>query len=58
MVQTISACAEDEFTCANGRCILNIDKCDNWNDCYDNSDEEDCESQCMYENRDVIFIFQ
>ena len=31
-----------EFTCGNGRCIPQSYRCDNVNDCNDNSDEEGC----------------
>lgn len=31
-----------EFTCRNNRCIPEIKRCDNRNDCLDNSDEEEC----------------
>ena len=33
-------CAEEEFTCANGNCIPNSYRCDNEDDCGDQSDEE------------------
>ena len=35
-------CAENEFTCANGNCIPNAYKCDNEDDCDDQSDEKGC----------------
>ena len=40
---TLSACQlEDEFTCGNGLCIPIEMRCDNHNDCEDNSDEYSC----------------
>ena len=35
-------CAENEFTCKNGQCILAKWRCDVEADCMDTSDEEDC----------------
>ena len=35
------ACKEYSFLCNNGKCILGILKCNNFNDCGDNSDEPD-----------------
>ena len=35
-------CAENEFTCKNGECILAKWKCDAEADCLDSSDEEKC----------------
>ncbi|XP_048352703.1 low-density lipoprotein receptor-related protein 8 isoform X2 [Sphaerodactylus townsendi] len=35
-------CEEDQFQCRNERCIPSIWKCDEDDDCSDNSDEEDC----------------
>ncbi|XP_078065107.1 low-density lipoprotein receptor-related protein 1B-like, partial [Mustelus asterias] len=37
------ACEKDEFTCSNGRCINQIQVCNNWEDCGDGAtDEQDC----------------
>jgi hypothetical protein len=35
-------CAENEFTCRNGECVLAKWKCDAEADCLDSSDEEHC----------------
>ncbi|XP_063154043.1 low-density lipoprotein receptor-related protein 8 [Candoia aspera] len=35
-------CEEDQFQCRNERCIPSIWKCDEDDDCLDNSDEADC----------------
>ena len=33
---------EIDFECDNGDCVLNMNKCDGYNDCGDNSDEHKC----------------
>ncbi|KAL8178645.1 UNVERIFIED_CONTAM: Low-density lipoprotein receptor- protein 8 [Gekko kuhli] len=35
-------CEDDQFQCRNERCIPSIWKCDEDDDCSDNSDEADC----------------
>ena len=35
-------CGDGQFTCKNGNCVVQEWKCDNYNDCGDNSDEELC----------------
>ncbi|KAG8132425.1 hypothetical protein E2320_010277 [Naja naja] len=35
-------CEENQFQCRNERCIPSIWKCDEDDDCLDNSDEADC----------------
>ncbi|ERE82996.1 low-density lipoprotein receptor-related protein 8 [Cricetulus griseus] len=35
-------CEEDQFRCRNDRCIPSVWRCDEDNDCSDNSDEDDC----------------
>ncbi|XP_077861881.1 very low-density lipoprotein receptor-like [Saccoglossus kowalevskii] len=42
ILRTQGECAEDQFTCANGRCIPIAWKCDEDDDCQDNSDEQLC----------------
>lgn len=39
---TLTACFEDDFTCADGSCIPIESRCDLRVDCGDASDEEDC----------------
>jgi len=36
------ACGEDKFQCDNGQCIYAYWVCDNYDDCGDNSDEQNC----------------
>lgn len=36
-------CEENQFECRNGRCIEFDERCNKNNDCFDNSDEENCE---------------
>lgn len=38
----VKECEEDQFQCRNERCIPAIWKCDEDDDCSDNSDEADC----------------
>ncbi|XP_036204594.1 low-density lipoprotein receptor-related protein 8 isoform X3 [Myotis myotis] len=41
-------CEEDQFRCQNGRCIPSVWRCDEDDDCSDNSDEDDCPKKtCM-----------
>ena len=41
-------CDDKQFRCDNGICQPSDYECDNFNDCGDNSDEEDCPtSKCM-----------
>ena len=36
------ACDSYEFECDNGECIYDSYECDDFDDCGDNSDEENC----------------
>ena len=38
----ISACKADQFTCDDGFCISILERCDNFQDCADVSDEKNC----------------
>ena len=35
-------CKEWEFTCGNGKCVPELYRCDQYDDCGDNSDEAGC----------------
>ena len=36
------SCAVSNFTCDNGECVDENDRCDGEDDCEDNSDENNC----------------
>lgn len=38
----VKECEEDQFRCRNGRCIPSVWRCDEDDDCSDNSDEDEC----------------
>ncbi|XP_073936177.1 low-density lipoprotein receptor-related protein 8 isoform X12 [Castor canadensis] len=40
--EPIQECTKDQFRCRNDRCIPFVWRCDEDNDCSDNSDEDDC----------------
>ncbi|XP_006825065.1 uncharacterized protein LOC102806431, partial [Saccoglossus kowalevskii] len=51
-------CDSYQFACENKRCIPNSWRCDNWDDCGDNSDEEYCGCQAHQfpcENRECVY---
>ncbi|MEQ2215769.1 hypothetical protein XENOCAPTIV_005762 [Xenoophorus captivus] len=41
-------CEDGQFQCNNKRCIPTIWRCDDDDDCSDNSDEENCRKCCAY----------
>ncbi|KAM7097525.1 low-density lipoprotein receptor-related protein 8 isoform 6-T6 [Molossus nigricans] len=44
----VKECEEDQFRCQNERCIPSVWRCDEDDDCSDNSDEDDCPKKtCM-----------
>ncbi|KAF6344965.1 LDL receptor related protein 8 [Rhinolophus ferrumequinum] len=44
----VKECEEDQFRCRNERCIPSVWRCDEDDDCSDNSDEDDCPKKtCM-----------
>ena len=45
----LAPCDDDYFTCFNRRCIHNTEKCNNRNDCGDNSDEDYTHARCLGE---------
>lgn len=52
LLATVSAtCGSSDFSCDNGNCIDAVLKCDQENDCGDNSDEKNCpERKCNFVN--------
>ncbi|XP_012577576.1 PREDICTED: low-density lipoprotein receptor-related protein 8 [Condylura cristata] len=43
-------CEEDQFRCRNERCIPSVWRCDEDDDCSDNSDEDDCPKKTCSES--------
>ncbi|XP_076059662.1 uncharacterized protein LOC143036299 [Oratosquilla oratoria] len=42
-VLQLSSCVRDQFTCRDGSCIPRIQRCDQRPDCFDESDEQECQ---------------
>ena len=46
---TLTTCMENQFTCANKRCIPSSRTCDGMNDCGDYTDElSPCSGRCIF----------
>lgn len=41
-IEARKGCDSYEFQCDNGQCVMDYDRCDNWQDCSDGSDEDGC----------------
>ncbi|KAM5267398.1 low-density lipoprotein receptor-related protein 8 isoform 13-T13 [Hipposideros larvatus] len=46
----VKECEEDQFRCRNERCIPSVWRCDEDDDCSDNSDEDDCPKKTCMDN--------
>lgn len=45
MLVTGRSCYDDEFECSNSKCIVLTERCNQVNNCGDNSDEIDCNGE-------------
>ncbi|UYV84688.1 hypothetical protein LAZ67_X003097 [Cordylochernes scorpioides] len=43
-------CQKNQFACKNGKCYSYLEACNFFDDCGDNSDEENCGTSCNFEN--------
>ena len=41
-------CSDDQFTCDSGQCVSQYGRCDQYKDCFDNSDEQGCGMRTNY----------
>lgn len=48
-------CKKDSFLCRNGRCISEKKRCDDVNDCFDSSDEQDCGKSTLKSSNEIIY---
>ena len=46
VVLITGSCYDNEFQCSNLRCIRLDERCNEVNNCGDNSDELNCDGQC------------
>ena len=53
----LTKCPNETFTCDNGQCIPFKKRCNDMNDCEDESDEEGCETLVIHHGQ-IKFFFQ
>ena len=52
------SCSSSDFTCDNGHCVRESNKCNGNDDCGDNSDERNCGRNHTYKDRVYMKFFQ